>query len=385
MIRNNPSPNRLRQGYDGQGLRPTSKKASVLLFTLLILSVIAILTQQLVRNVWVGTFFNNEMIAREQAKVLALSGVNLAISQLTLKLDDKKKDKAKTEDQKKESQTKDFLTRVFPALNRWQSFDLEEKFDEINGQIKICITCENGKININDAFDFQKNEFKKESKLLLAGLNIKGILKEGEILKRLTTFFKERKKKLDDITELVNVPGLEHIDVFYNPPQMPKGKKYAQSNGNIYLQDLFTVWSSSDKIELLFASDSLCSVLGIRRPLADDQIKLEAKYKTFIEAFKKDLGADWDKNWLCVQPFFGPKPKRINEFNQFLSKEFGPQVYSVLSCGEVKGVKQKLLAVIKQVEEPQKKADKKASESNEKEKKTENSQKNFKIIRMYWL
>ncbi len=358
------------------------KKASVLLFTLLILSVVTILTQQLFRSVWVGTFFNSRMIAKEQAQMLALGGVNLAISQLTLRKPTKKES---AEKKGEDWPIKDFLMRVWPNLNRWQTFVLDEKLDGIDGKIKICISCENGKININEAFDFQKLEFKDKFNLLLKGLHIKGKLAEGEILKRLTGFLKARKRKVDDVSELVNVPGFEHLDVFYKPPKIPKTKQKSEPNIDLALQDLFTIWTSDEKIELLFPTDSLCGVFGLRRPQADDAQLMKEKFKIAVGAFKKDWGANWENNWQFMQPIYGPKPKVLKDFNETLSKEFGPEVYSVLSCGEVGEVEQQLLVIIKQMEQKSEQKESLPSREEKKEEKKENSRKKFKILRMYWL
>ena len=65
---------------------------------------------------------------------------------------------------------------------------------------------------------------------------------------------KERKRKLDDISQLSEVTGFEVLDLYYKPPKIPKGKKKAMPNIDVTLQDLFTVSTDSDKIELLFFS-----------------------------------------------------------------------------------------------------------------------------------
>ncbi len=363
------------------------KNASVLLFTLLILSLITLLTQQLMRSIWIGVNFDNRIVLSQKARSLALGGINLAISQLTERQESKKSIGSEKEDPEKIF--KDFLSRVLPNLNRWQSFDLDKKIDGTDGQIKICITCENGKLNLNEGFDFEKQEFKKEYNDLLKGLYIKKKFAEGEILKKLTDFFKERKKKLDDISELVEIEGFENLNVFYEPPKLPEPKKNIQPNESIFLQDLFTTWSLDDKIELLFASDSLCAILNLRRPLAADSEKLKAKFKALIDTYKKDFGADWEKNWNNLQPVYGAKPKTLSVFNKIFSKEFGPQVYSVLSCGNVGGVEQKVLAVIKVLEE--KKDNNKKEETSQKaateqsSEKKETAKKNLKLVRMYWI
>jgi hypothetical protein len=364
------------------------KKASILLYTLLIISLITLLTQQFVRTVWVGTIFGKRMVNRQQAKALALGGLTLAISQISYREPKQRDATEKTEDKA----LKDLLTRVLPHINRWQVFELEKKFDGIDGQIKFCITCENGKININQAFDFSKQEFKPAYKNLFKGLSIKGKIAEGEFEKRLVEFFKKRKRKLDEISELVDVEGFEKLDVFYSPPKDPEPREQAKPNDTIFLQDLFTIWSESENIELLFVSDSLSTIFGMRRPLANDAEKLKEKFETIIKNFNKGWGADWNKNWLNIHTVYGAKPKNFDGFKQILSKQFGPKVYSVLSCGKVGDVEQRLLAVVEplpQDEQKDEKKDEKPSEAKPQQEQTKEKKESFpadfRIIKLYWI
>lgn len=358
--------------------------ASILLFTLLILSVIVFLTNHLVRSVWVGDIFNRRMIAKEQARFLALGGINLAISQVLIQ--DDHSNKQEDEKIKELNAIKKMLSKTFPFLNRWQTFNIEEKFYGFEGQIKFCVTCENGKININQAFDFQKQEFKKEWQKKLAALYIPGKIAEGEILKKLTEFFKNRKRKLDEITELIKIEGLGNLNMFYSPPKIPKSKRDLRPNSSIFLQDLFTVWTNDDKINLLFLSDSACAVFKLRRPLATDPEILKEKYDNFVKDFNKDWASDWEQNWNALVPFFGEKPSDLKEFNQILSKEVGGKIYSVLSCGMVGDVEQKLLVVIKEFEIKQEGEKGKAAASDKsKDQKKEIPSREFKIMKIYWL
>lgn len=362
------------------------KKASILVFTLLFLSIITILTQQLVRSVLIGYSFSSSQIFAQQARELALGGIQLAIAQLKFDKNVKmNEDKEKTEDEI----FKCFLSSVLPNINRWQEFNLKEEFDGIDGQVKFCISCEDGKININKAFDFNKNEFKENYKKLFAGLKIDGKLKEGEIEKKLTEFFKKRKKPLDDISELSNVSGLEKINIFYDPPLNNLDKKKLKANSSIYLQDLFTIWSEKEELQFLFLSDSLLAILGLRRPLASDAVELKDKFKLFINSFTKDWLKNLETNWNNFIPIYGSDIKILKLSEKILAKEFVPKVYSVLSCGKVKNIEQKLLVVLQEVE-----VGKKEEESTKdsvkqqialEKQKEEKPSKDFQIVRMYWL
>jgi len=396
---------------------------SILIFCLFILSAMMILTEQLVRGVFIGRLFARSMIDREQAEMLALSGINLAIAKLTesdesdkttkndvsKNEENKEQEKAEKieqvgeevkEESKKDKATKDLLTKLLPSLNRWQTFNLKEQLDGIDGQIKICISCENGKININEIYDFKKQEFKKEYEAILKSLEMK--TKDGgalDVFGKLSDFLKTRGKKLDDVTELINIPGLDRVSLFYTPPHDTLDeKKASQPNFSLAIQDLFTIWTNNNKIDPLLCSDSVSAILTLRRPHADDAEKLKEKYKTIIKNFRSTWYKDWEGNWKNVQDILGPIPKFWNEIKGIFIKEFGPKVYSVLSYGKVGEVEQRLLAVIKQTEEADQSTDKKKTEvDKEKEKpgeiqkeagdkKTKNkSKKFFKIVRIYWL
>ena len=365
----------------------------VLIFSLMILSIIIILTEQLIRSVMVGSNFTKTMISREHSEMLTLGGINIAIAQLTFEREEEKKGEA---DPSKADGQKKFVLSLISSLNRWQTFKLDPKIDGFAGQISICISSEQGKININEAFDFKKQEFKKTYQSLMAGLSIPGKIPEGEFAKRLTEFLKRRCKKLYDVTELIDVPGFERLDAFYTPPTKPQ-KGNSQPNVDLALQDIFTAWTEDEKLDPLLLSDSLCAILGIRRPRADDNIKLQERFKKLASEFKDDWGKDWDANWKHLQEIYENKPRLLANMKDILVEKFRPKVYSVLSYAKVEQVEQQVLAIIKEVEEKsssqeqgkEEVGDKKPAENLQtqpSDKKTgKKNQKFFKIVRLYWL
>lgn len=369
------------------------RTGSVVLFSLMFLSIILLLTQQLIRGVFVGANFTRIMVDREQAEILALSGVNIAMAQLRMDDDkgaSKKEDTTTSKDKEKKDEAKLLLQRVLPYLNRWQDFVLQEKLDGIDGLIRVCITCESGKININEAFDFKKMEFKREFALLLKGLEIRGRLPAGEMFKRLVEFFKKRKRKLDDISELHQIIGFEKLDIFYRPPELLKKGKKGTTNPHITLQDIFTIWSPSNKIDPLWLSDALCAVFSLRRPLATDSTSGKGRFEKFIKTFKKEMAGDWYTNWKVLEILYDQKPKIIPEIKSLFTKEFGPKVFSVLSCGKVGQVEQYVLAVIREETKKEEATDQTETkrEEEKKEQKTEGQKKPekfFRLLRVYWL
>lgn len=52
-----------------------------------------------------------------------------------------------------------FLEAFFPSLHQWQTFKLKEGVEGIDATIRICLSCEEGKINLNNIYDFKEKKF----------------------------------------------------------------------------------------------------------------------------------------------------------------------------------------------------------------------------------
>lgn len=383
---------------------------SIIVFSLLILSLMLFLTQQLIKSVYVGSLFVRTIEGREHAQMLALGGVRTAINLLELQFKEKKDEKGKKEeaadeDEKKSGSGKSkkddtpiqtFLRKVLPHLNRWIVLPLDAKQDGVEGEVKICISCENGKININEIYDFKKEEFTKEYEPMLKSMEIKGKLAMGELHSGLVNFFKKKKKRLQELSELYDVKGIDTLDIFYQPPVIPdKGKKEeAESNVHLSLLDIFTIWTDDVMLEPMMLSDAVSALMGLRRPVANDAEKHKDKFKQVIDTFSPEWGKDWNQNWKSLQPLYDEKPRVVKDLGTIFCKQFGPTVYSVLSSGKVGSVEQRLLVVVKKVEivkNQDQNAEEKpggaegGSSSQEKKKDSEEKKQTFKVMRAYWI
>lgn len=390
--------------------------ASVLLYVLMFVAAMTMLLQHMLRSLLVSSAFVKTMVNREKAVVLATSGLSIALAQLSLLRPDseKKEDGKKGEDKKDkepspmpaeagkekkgESPIKKFFAKVYPHLNRWQSFNLTEKIDGFDGRIDVCITCEQGKINLNEVFDFSKMEFKKPFDAILKGLAIPGKLAAGQLLARLTQFFKERKRKLDDLSELCSLPELKPLDIFYLPLRKQEGIKKIQPSPILALLDIFTLWSGTQQLEMVMLSDAMCAIFGLRRALPDDSIKRQEKFTAFAQKFDPSKSSNWDDNWNVIEPIYEQKPKVFSELKGIFTKEFGPTEFSVLCCGKVGNVEQRLMAWISLGEDLEEKSDEKAQDGSDKKKEAaqatekqaaskqqKTEKKWFKINKLYWL
>ncbi|MCK4265054.1 hypothetical protein KAW80_01715 [Candidatus Babeliales bacterium] len=346
------------------------KKGAILVFTLLVLAIIAVLSLQLLRGVRVHSYFASTVVAREQAKMLCLGGIRLATAQLTQHLYDKNLEEEKRKDS--EFLEKQFLSNVLPFLNKWQFFPLTKKEDGFDGEIKISISCEHGKANFNKIyFDYKNNKFKPVVVKELADFSRMSGLKfdREDLQSNISKFFKDRKIPLNEISELLEIKGFENWKLFYEPPEKIQDKEEAQKRP-VALMDMFTLWTDN-KVDPWMLSDGTCFSWELRRPEWGDAEKRKVFFERSIKRFKKDLGKNWSENWDVLLPMYGVRPTKMPF--RLLSQQFDSRVYTVISCGKVRGIEQKVLVILELL--------------NKKLQNKDSRKENVpaKILKVYWL
>ncbi len=311
----------------------------ILVLTLALIALCMFLSSYVYYKGFMYTRFSATMVDREKARQLAYGGIQLAISQLSLI---PKKAEAqqpvpgqKGTDQKKEPGESDaqlLIKTLLPTLNAAQKFTLKQAIEGVNGTLIIAMGSEEGKISINKLYDFQKHKFIGEGQ---AAGDMKVVTKEifnrikdagyGDLYDGFEKFLKERKYPLNDVTELLTVPGFESFrnDIFYDPAQPARDKKE-----KIYLTDLFTVASPKKELDPWLFSESLKVLLKLK---SENKINLEAVLKNFKE--QSNWKTDWAKT---VQNLYGvdygalPKP-----IAGILNPAFAPKMFWVLSQATV--------------------------------------------------
>ncbi|HSC25538.1 MAG TPA: hypothetical protein VLB80_04985 [Candidatus Babeliales bacterium] len=341
----------------------------IMIFTLLIVGAAMIVVTYVGNR---GSFylpFSHMTLAREKAKMLATSGVQVAMAQLCQPSKKQEQSAQESKTEKKDVQTgeskngatstaitegtssnqedRDFLLRILPTLNRWQQFDLKEEIDGVDGQIKICIMCEEGKINLNRIIDFKKGTLygtdQSGWKSIMQEIckAIERITKATDIFPAFEKAIKERDILYNDATELLTQKGFTSFKdvIFYQPPTEKK-------QDTIYLTDIFTVWSSSDKLEPWLFSDSLLGLLGLPRVEIDDIKKRKDQVESWVKNFKSRV--NWKQDWKTILvPMYGKElqtlPKNIDSM---LSTTFTPRFFSVLVHGKVGEITQSVYAIL---------------------------------------
>lgn len=300
-------------------------------------------------------FFARTTKDTEKARALAFGGIQIGISQLVsvaLKEEEQNKEK---EGEKKEEEIwqKKFLKLVLPTLNQWQEFVLTEKADDINGTIKICIMCEDGKININSLYDEKEKKLIPAKKELLQKLGFEKIEQAGithNLISSFENFFKERQYKVQDVTELLKNKEFDFFKerIFFEPISPEKKEEEKKT----YLTDIFTAWNEKQTIEPWLLSHSLNVLLGFKQ-LSGSGEERKKMVEQVIEKFK--VMSQWSEDWNTIlAPLYGKEWSAIAEpVQQSFSQIFDPRVFSILSYATVNGVTQRLLAIVERVSAPQ--------------------------------
>lgn len=402
----------------------------ILILTLMVLGLATAVITRMFYQTSAFVPLSNLAIKRQKAQNLALAGVQMALSKLNGPQVDMRPEQEdnnasknnkpdvdqETAKTKQKSKQAVFIERILPALNRWESFNLHEDSDGIDGNIKICLACEDGKINLNQLYDFTKHEFKDTGTRMVSGNRVERFLQDnanifknlaGQETKKedspsmlflqhvfnrlgnftqnqieparaysaLCNFLKERSYQLIDVTELLNIPELGYFNqhIFYEPPANINASdemsdQFEQDNQArpVYLMDIFTLSTSREKLEPWLLSDSLLAILSFPRAQAGDIIRREqevAKWTTnfepgvnWPESWDKSLGQEYEVKFDTLKP----------EIARSFLNVFNPKVFSVLSHGTVGGVTQKIYAIIK-------------SQTNSKR------QTSFVVEKLYWI
>lgn len=299
------------------------------------------------------------MAKREQAKMLALGGVNIALSEIL----------QKNKGSQKEDPAKQLVKNILPALNRVQTFTFKQETDGISGEIQITITCEAGKIPINDVYDFETQKFielesgggqnivvppggvkadKKSWKDLLQELfkRIEAQTGGKKLFEAFEKFLKTRQYKVNDVSELLTIKEFDVFkhSVWYEAPQQKKERR-GEKQRPLYLQDLFTV-TNSKKINPWFFSDSLLGVLDLPRAQAGQIKNRDKEVSKWVQSFNptQNWKTEWEKQ---LKPIYGSDLQNLPKgIEMIFDNQTVPSYFSVIAQGTVDEVVQKVVAII---------------------------------------
>lgn len=352
-----------------------TKSGYILVMALMIIALVVLITG-VMNNI--GDAYVPYMYAmgqRDKARLLALGGIACAQSQLgkTVEVEEKKKDGAvaaqpqegqKTKGPTPEQESTGLLKDLLPILNTWQTVPLTLEKEGIDGSIQFYIACEDGKLNLNELFDFKAKKFKDDKK---GDQSIKTILttlfapvekrmKTPELAATIETILAKRGYPLNDVTELLTntgCSGFKHAQ-FLAPEEY--AKKSVDSTPPFVLTDLFTTHTTHMAIEPWLLSDSLKRCYTIPTPKQDEKKNKKDEQEKLMELLKKfKTAADWQKDWdERLQPFYGIPLKQLPKNSTVLfMKRFDPRIFSVIVQATVGESTQRLYAILERIKKSQ--------------------------------
>ncbi len=343
----------------------------ILLLTLMILSITTIVVTQIFFQARLYNAFIPLMTEKEKARQLALSGVSIAIAQLSLHdahFEKQKDQKLGKPEEKKDAvkegveHAKNLLRTVLSVQGRWQTFVLKHDIDGIDAQLSVCITCEDGKLNVNSLYDFEKHEFKKiaqaspEELFKQLGEASKPFTDNKNMFEPIQDFLKKQQAPLVDVTQLLQGKALEDFKehLFYVPSKEPffveqdaKEEKIEEKKSKIFLADLFSISTDSHRINPWVLSSSLQLLFKIKPREVASEKDFEKEIDELVDKVSIDK-ISWQKDWnTYLKPLYKVDFESLpKELIPFLSVKFEPRQFSVLCYGKVGRITQKLLVIL---------------------------------------
>jgi len=360
-----------------------SKQGYILLYTLLTIASLTTIATYMIMRSSVFIPFARTMETKEKAALIARNGIQIALAQLAqTDYESKEKQDSDTGNTKAENTQTDiqakpketaeaqsqrlFLTDFVPTMNRWQTYNFKKEIDGIDATLRICLMTEEGKININEIYDYKNKKF----------MPIKGVAQGWELLlqnfftiieqktggkdlfKSLSEFLKKQPKKLNDVTELLRIKEFEIFKnrQFYQPPEHMRSEKDKTKKQNpLFLTDLFTVYTNKKTINPLFFSNSLLIMLSLPDAHYNDIKERKKNINKWLTTFKTSGTSKIDWNALFEQLF----KKKLNTLpknsESLFDTAMSPRIFSLISEAKVGTITQRFFAIVEKIKKTDKK------------------------------
>jgi hypothetical protein len=338
-----------------------TKAGYILIVTMLILAASTILVTGLIYRASGAVPLARFAIAQERAKLLAFSGPDIVRALLTVRPEKEEKDAKKETQKVSDPELKKLFTQFLPMLNRWTTFQLKEPIDGIDGTITIYLSSEDGKVNLNTAYDFEKKAFFQNQQKGPAAptspnapMDQKGLVqlicqriekqkKISNLFEAIEKFFKKLDGPLEDISQLLLIPELEKMKNELYPSQ--------KSSSLLFLSDLFTVCGTQKKIQPWVFSAGIAATFDCKKAVAANPQEEQKAVQGWLKNFKKNVG-DWKKEWTpLLKPVYQKELQSLPKgIDSLFDTSCVPHLFSVVSIGTFGEISCSVLAIIELTE-----------------------------------
>lgn len=321
-----------------------AKRGYILFLMFTILSVCSVLISLYFSQVMIYRQLMHVLIAKEKTNRLAISGVSLVQAYLTPEDEQDatafqgpknqgSKDAGLSTDQK-------FLMKLFDCFNKELSYQLSGQEDGLDAKVSFSVQSEQGKLNLNSFFDFEKKKFlfegtPKDRKKLAIWIfeKIAVLTKKPSLFASFEKYLQTRDFDFNDVTELLSIKEFADVfavDLFFNSQNLNDenqlSPKQKQEPEKIFLTDIFTVSTEQDSINPWLFSSSWCKILDLK---PKQKLTDEEKKKIFSQVVKtSNWESDWNKN---LKDLYQKEYKDLpQEIKTILTTEFEANIFSLL-------------------------------------------------------
>lgn len=300
----------------------------ILVLTFFIMSAAILVTTYLLNRFFAGEKQSSYFQDHEQAKMLALGGIELVKSRLDL-LESTHDEKVMREQQK----------WLLMSLNEWNELRFSQKIDGIDGSIKIYISCEDGKININRFFDASKKQYlltTPEHKAFSAFLSTISTKQFGiSLTDQLEKALKKQSTRLDDLSELLATTAFSEkgTDYFLFPYLLNEASGEKKTKA-ICLGDLLTLYSEEIwRVHPLYMSKSLQTFFGLKS-FPQNKGEREKLINSIVEKLQRKM--DWPTSWdALLASVYGKKFAQLDpQLKILFGAVGGARTFSVVCYGK---------------------------------------------------
>ena len=302
----------------------------------------------------ISLFFSRTVTYQHLMQVLTEkdTAINLAYSSTELgqaifyvpEKDDKKQDSNNNNSSKNLSAYQKQLTKILPYINTNTTYKLSESAEGIQATIKLHLSSESGKINLNSLYDFRLKKFFNEGKeddrkKFCEWLfeKISKITKKPSLFASFEQFLKKRTTEFNDVTELLSAPDFAEVfndNIFLTNDTI--------SSQKVYLTDIFTITTDSEMINPWFLSHSWLLLLDLKFKNLSDQ-----EQKKLVDSFKNKV--NWEVDWntslrLIYQKEYEDLPKEIKSL---LTTECEANIFSLLLSATITETTATIFTILK--------------------------------------
>ena len=317
----------------------------ILVLTVGMIAIMSIIVVRMLTDLMSFQQLESVLLAREQAKQCAWSGIQIAIAQILEKAP-KSDEKLPEADAKFKKQLFE-LRKIMTITNRWQNISYDATRDGIGGACTVYIACENGKLNPFVLAGIIKSEPPvSEEQMQQTGVGatkpIGNVIRSAlqkyfnnkgltiNILERLAALLEKRNHETwDDVSELLEDEQLKGLgDMLFLAPD----RDWA-------LTDFFSLQHSSKVLQSWALSRSvtaLADLVPTGTPTDEDMKKIGDTIEQ-----KRQAKETWD---LVLKTIYNKQMSE--EWYNLLNTRFEADIFSVISYGTYRNIVVKLYAIV---------------------------------------